>query len=64
MGCACGNKNKTLYKVTTTEGKVVYSSTHKPTATAVAKRYPGSTVEEASPGGKTAPAASKTTAES
>lgn len=60
MGCACGNKNKTLYKVTTTEGTVVYSSTHKPTAAAVAKRYPNSTVQEVPPGGNTSPATPKT----
>ncbi|MEC3995165.1 hypothetical protein VSR01_17145 [Actinacidiphila sp. DG2A-62] len=62
MGCACGNKNKTTYKVTTPEGKVVYSSTSKPTAEAVAKRYKDSTVEEVLPGGKTAPATTSTKA--
>lgn len=59
MGCACGNKNKTTYKVTTPEGKVVYSSSSKPTADAVAKRYPGSTVIEVLPGGTSAPTTAK-----
>lgn len=62
MGCACGNKNKTTYKVTTPEGKVVYSSTSRPTAEAVAKRYKGSTVTEVPPGGNTAPAGTKASA--
>jgi hypothetical protein len=59
MGCACGNKNKTTYKVTAPDGKVLYSSPNKPTATAVSKRYPGSTVTEVTPAGKTTPGTTK-----
>ncbi|WP_329368739.1 hypothetical protein OG896_24575 [Streptomyces sp. NBC_00669] len=55
MACSCA-KNKTTYKVTNTDGKVVYSSTNKPTADSVARRYPGSTVTEHKPGAKTTPA--------
>lgn len=56
MACSCA-KNKTTYKVTTSEGKVVYSSSSKPTADSVARRYPGSKVTEHKPGtAKTTPA--------
>jgi hypothetical protein len=62
MGCACGNKNKTTYKVTAPDGKVLYSSPSKPTATAVARRYPGSTVTEVTPSGTASPVITKASA--
>lgn len=47
MACAC-NKNKTRHQVVK-DGKTLYSSTSKGAADQVARRYPGSTVEEVAP---------------
>ncbi|MBB6344338.1 hypothetical protein FHU36_000847 [Nonomuraea muscovyensis] len=48
MGCGCKGGNRQQFEVVTTDekgdDKVVYTSTSEPTATAVARRYPGSTV--------------------
>ncbi|CAL9537557.1 hypothetical protein [Streptomyces althioticus] len=58
MGCACQGKNKTKWEVVTTvedpktstvKERVVFSSTSKPTAEAVGKRYAGSTLREVPP---------------
>jgi hypothetical protein len=62
MACPCASKKQTRYQVTAADGKVLYSSTHKPTAETVAKRYPNSTVKEIPPGGKGAPATEKASA--
>jgi hypothetical protein len=56
MPCSCQNGNKARYEVVvTTDGKekVVFSSSSKPTAETVGKRYAGSTVREVP--GKQAP---------
>ncbi|MEU8870447.1 hypothetical protein AB0D24_04640 [Streptomyces javensis] len=45
MPCACQNKRQ-QYEVVTEAGKVVFTSSSKPTAEAVARRYTGSTVRE------------------
>ncbi|MCM1964844.1 hypothetical protein [Streptomyces sp. G1] len=46
MACACGNKNKGKFQVIASNGKTVFTSGSKDTADGVAKRYPGSKVEE------------------
>ncbi|MFP3118142.1 hypothetical protein [Streptomyces sp. Iso 434] len=53
MACSCQSKRQ-KFEVVTKEGKVAFTSASKPTAQAVAKRYPGSTVRDAAkPGVKT-----------
>ena len=54
MGCSC-NKKREQFEVVTPNGKVVFTSASRPTADAVAKRYPGSSVRPT--GAKTATAA-------
>ncbi|MEU7323412.1 hypothetical protein ABZ682_23100 [Streptomyces griseoviridis] len=52
MPCACKGGNKARFEVVvTTDGKekVVFSSTSKPTAESVGKRYAGSTIREVPP---------------
>ncbi|MFD0208927.1 hypothetical protein ACFVH9_07305 [Streptomyces hirsutus] len=52
MPCACKGGNKARYEVVvTTDGKekVVFSSSSKPTAETVGKRYPGSSIREVPP---------------
>ncbi|WP_399879979.1 hypothetical protein ACGH7X_00090 [Streptomyces sp. BBFR51] len=52
MGCNCQKGNKTKWEVVVTNGdkeKVMYSSTSKPTAEAVGKRYPRSVLREVPP---------------
>ncbi|MGY3199718.1 hypothetical protein [Streptomyces sp. TE5632] len=52
MACSCQKGNKSKWEVVvTTDGKekVVFSSTNKPTAEAVGKRYAGSTLREIPP---------------
>ncbi|WP_371798999.1 hypothetical protein OG963_14265 [Streptomyces sp. NBC_01707] len=44
MACSCQNKNRETHEVVTDAGKVVFSSSSKPTAVAVSKRYPNSEV--------------------
>lgn len=51
MACSC-QKNRKKYEVVS-GGKVVYSSSSKPTADSVSKRYPGSEVREAKPAAAT-----------
>jgi hypothetical protein len=47
MGCACNKgKGQQFEVVAAGDGKVLFTSSSKPTATAVSKRYPGSTVQE------------------
>ncbi|MFE0545187.1 hypothetical protein [Streptomyces sp. NPDC058891] len=52
MGCACGNKNRQTFEVVTNggSGRVVFSSTSKPTATTVSGRYAGSVVRDKATG--------------
>jgi len=45
MPCACQSKRQ-QFEVVTEAGKVVFTSSSKPTADTVAKRYPGSSVRE------------------
>lgn len=49
MPCSCNKKGTAGagFEVITPNGKVVYTSTSKPTAQAVSKRYAGSRVEPA-----------------
>ncbi|MGJ3558862.1 hypothetical protein ACR6C2_07740 [Streptomyces sp. INA 01156] len=52
MGCSCQNGKKSKYEVVVTNDgkeKVVFSSTSKPTAETVGKRYPGSSIREVPP---------------
>ncbi|WP_199919305.1 hypothetical protein [Streptomyces sp. NRRL S-1824] len=51
MTCSCQNKNRETHEVVTEAGKVVFSSSSKPTATAVSKRYPNSEVRTKSKAG-------------
>ncbi|MFF0395195.1 hypothetical protein ACFYSJ_05320 [Streptomyces sp. NPDC005248] len=44
MACACNKKNRETHEVVTEAGKVVFTSSSKPTAEAVSKRYPNSKV--------------------
>ncbi|MGW3736662.1 hypothetical protein [Streptomyces sp. NPDC005148] len=44
MACSCNKKNRETHEVVTEAGKVVFTSSSKPTADAVAKRYPNSEV--------------------
>ncbi|WP_219515576.1 hypothetical protein [Nonomuraea ceibae] len=48
MGCGC-SKARQQFEVVSADGKVVYNSTSKPTAEAVAKRYDGATVRPKEP---------------
>lgn len=45
MACSCQN-NRNQFEVVAANGKVVFTSSSKPTADAVAKRYPDSEVRE------------------
>ena len=45
MPCSCQGKRE-QYEVVTAAGKVVFTSGSKPTAQAVSRRYPESTVRE------------------
>lgn len=45
MPCACKNKGA-KFEVIASNGRSVYQSSSKPSADAVAKRYPGSEVRE------------------
>lgn len=50
MACACQSKRQ-QWEVVTKAGKVVFTSSSKPTAVTVSKRYPDSDVrEKAKPG--------------
>lgn len=56
MACSCNNKNRGTHEVVTEAGKVVFTSSSKPTADAVAKRYPNSEVRtKAKAGAHSAP---------
>lgn len=56
MVCSCSKKNRETHEVVTEAGKVVFTSSSKPTADAVSKRYPNSEVRtKAKAGVKTAP---------
>lgn len=56
MACSCSKKNRETHEVVTEAGKVVFTSSSKPTADAVSKRYPNSEVRtKAKAGVKTAP---------
>lgn len=53
MPCNCQSK-KQQWEVVTAAGKVVFTSSSKPTADTVSKRYPNSTVREKEKAGATA----------
>ena len=46
MPCACKGKKREQFEVVTDAGKVVFTSGSQPTARAVSKRYPGSSVRQ------------------
>lgn len=52
MACACG-KNKKMFEVVSSGGKVVFESSSEGTAKSVGKRYPDSEVRAKAPAGKT-----------
>lgn len=43
---ACGCKKDKRFEVVAASGSVIYSTDNKPTADAVSRRYPGSSVKE------------------